>query len=107
MTANAVGPPRLTASALDHLAGRPVHVRSSRRHGCCGGVVLVPDAQIAPVEPPADADRFEVSGTTVYVERTLRGACGSWVIDTDGFARWRRLVVLGAEVAPALVEQSC
>jgi hypothetical protein len=93
------GPPRLTAAALEHLAGRPVHVRASRRHGCCGGAALVPVAEPGSADAPEGVDRFEVSGTTVYVDRRLGGPTGSWVIDADGFARWRRLVVLGAELA--------
>lgn len=43
-------------------------------------------------------ERFEVSGTVVYVDRGVVGADGSWTIDTDGFARWRRLVVLGVDL---------
>lgn len=95
----AIDPPQVTAAARALLAGRPVHVRSSRRHGCCGGAASVPVAE--PGLPAAldDVVRFDVSGIEVYVDRGLLGAYGSWTIDTDGFARWRRLVVLGLPVS--------
>jgi hypothetical protein len=94
-----VTPPHLTTSASDHLAGRPVHVRSSRRHGCCGGVASVPVAEPGAPETLDGVERFEVSGTEIYVDRGLLATKGDWTIDTDGSGRWRRLVVLG--IAPA------
>jgi hypothetical protein len=99
MSGAVVNPPHLTPSASEHLAGRPVHVRSSRRNGCCGGAASVPVAEPGSPETLDGVERFEVSGTVVYVDRDVLGTSGSWVIDTDGFARWRRLVVLGAEVS--------
>ena len=50
-------------------------------------------------EPGAPAtldglERFDVSGTAVYVEPHMNPNDNSWAIDVDGFARWRRLVVL-------------
>jgi hypothetical protein len=99
MSSVVVSPPQLTASARELLAGRPVHVRGSRRHGCCGGAASVPVAE--PGIPPAldGVERFEVAGTVVYVDRDVRATGPSWTIDTDGFARWRRLVVLGVGLA--------
>lgn len=91
--------PELTASAIRLLAGRPVHVRSSRRHGCCGGAAAVPVAEPGAPDQLADGRRFEVAGTTVHVDRQVHGT-GSWTIDTDGVGRWRRLVVLGLDAAP-------
>lgn len=96
----AVRPPHLTASAHAYLAGRPVHVRSSPRHGCCGGSASIPVAEPGAPEELDDVERFEVSGTVVYVDQGLLGVDSSWTIDTDGFARWRRLVVLGVDLAP-------
>lgn len=90
--------PQLTASAHAHLAGRPVHVRSSPRHGCCGGTASVPVAELGAPDDLDGVECFEVAGTEVYVDRGLSGAAGSWTIDTDGFARWRRLVVLGVDL---------
>lgn len=92
--------PHITASAHTYLAGRAVHVRSSPRHGCCGGSASIPVAEPGAPEETADAECFEVSGTIVYVDRGLFGADGSWTVDTDGFARWRRLVVLGLDLSP-------
>jgi len=94
-----VSAPHLTASARTHLAGRPVHVRSSPRHGCCGGTASVP---VAEPGAPVDLDgveRFEVAGIEIYVDRRLSGVGGSWTIDAEGFGRWRRLVVLGVDLA--------
>ncbi|HSM67357.1 MAG TPA: CC/Se motif family (seleno)protein [Ilumatobacteraceae bacterium] len=95
-----VTPPFVRASARAHLAGRPVHVRASRRHGCCGGTAAVPVAEPGKPEDLDGTRRFEVEGTVVYVDRTVFAADGTWTIDTDGFARWRRLVVLGVELTP-------
>ncbi len=94
-----VSAPNLTASAHAYLAGRPVHVRSSPRHGCCGGTASVPVAELGVPEDLDGVECFEVSGIEIYVDRGLLGADGSWTIDTDGFARWRRLVVLGVDLA--------
>jgi hypothetical protein len=95
-----ISAPLVTESALALLDGRAVHVRSSRRHGCCGGAASIPVAEPGAPEQTDGVERFEVSGTVVYVDRGLLGASGSWAIDTDGFARWRRLVVLGVDLAP-------
>jgi hypothetical protein len=93
-----INPPELTASARALLAGRPVHVRSSPRHGCCGGGASVPVAEPGTPEALDDVELFEVSGIEIYVDRGLLGSDDPWTIDTDGFARWRRLVVLGLPV---------
>jgi hypothetical protein len=100
MSAATVTPPHVTESARAYLAGRPVHVRASRRHGCCGGTASVPVAEAGEPEHLDGTRRFEVDGTVVYVDRTVFAADGTWTIDTDGFARWRRLVVLGVELTP-------
>ncbi|MGF1665106.1 MAG: CC/Se motif family (seleno)protein [Acidimicrobiia bacterium] len=96
----AVSPPHVTTSARTFLAGRPVHVRASRRNGCCGGTASVPVAEPGSPEMLDEVERFDVAGTVVYLDRGLPGACGSWTIDVDGFGRWRRLVVVGAELGP-------
>jgi hypothetical protein len=94
-----VHPPQITDSARALLDGRAVHVRSSRRHGCCGGAASVPVAEPGTPETLDDVERFDVSGIEIYVDRGLCGTDGSWTIDTDGFGRWRRLVVLGLPVS--------
>jgi hypothetical protein len=100
MSGAEVTPPHVTASAKAHLAGRPVHVRASRRHGCCGGAAAVPVAEPGAPEHLDGTECVEVEGTVVYVDRALFAADGTWTIDTDGFARWRRLVVLGLDLRP-------
>lgn len=100
MTDVVVRPPHVTESARALLDGRPVHVRSSLRHGCCGGAASVPVAEPGAPEALDDVECLEASGIEIYVDRELPGTDGSWTIDTDGFARWRRLVVLGLDLAP-------
>jgi hypothetical protein len=101
MSEPTVSPPHVTTSAGEYLAGRPVHVRSSPRHGCCGGGASVPVAEAGAPETLEGVERFDVAGTVVYVDRGLAGAHGNWTIDVDGFGRWRRLVVIGTELAPS------
>jgi hypothetical protein len=60
----------------------------------------VPVAEAGTLRSLDDAERFEVSGAVVYVDRDVSRTGDTWVIDTDGFARWRRLVVLGLALAP-------
>ena len=100
MSGVVASPPHVTASAHALLAGRSVHIRSSRRHGCCGGAASVPVAEPGAPESLDGVVHFEVSGTVVYVDPDVLGTDNDWVIDTDGFARWRRLVVLGLDLAP-------
>ncbi len=91
-------PPELTPAALAYLDGRDVHVRTSRRHGCCGGIAAIPTAGPG---TPTDLDglqRFDVAGTSIYVESHLNPDDQPWIIDVDGFARWRRLVVVGLDL---------
>ena len=85
-------PAGITGAAREYLAGRPVVLRSSPRHGCCGGTALVPVVEIG---PPADPNGFDLSlldGVEVYVDRRLDDAQW-WTIDLDRILRWKRLVV--------------
>lgn len=59
----------------------------------------MPVAEAGSPALPDLTDRHEVSGTVVHLDRTLHPQ-GGWTIDTDGFGRWRRLVVLGLDLAP-------
>jgi len=59
------------ALAYVHERGGALTVRPSPRHGCCGGTVDVP---LAEVGPPADAVGFalqERDGVRVYLSRDL------------------------------------
>jgi hypothetical protein len=100
MSGDMASPPQLTASARELLAGRPVHVRASRRQGCCGGAASVPVAEPGTPATLDGVERFEVAGTVVFVDHAVPATGDGWTIDTDGFARWRRLVVLGVELTP-------
>lgn len=102
MSNSVVRPPHVTESAQALLDGRPVFVRASRRNGCCGGTAAVPVAEAGAPEMLDGVDYFNVSGIEIYVERGLLGAGKSCTIDTDGFSRWRRLVVLDVDLAPAV-----
>jgi hypothetical protein len=78
--------------------GGALTIRSSPRHGCCGGTVAV---AVAEAGPPRDAAAYQVEqveGVRVYLERELRDAVDGPVrIDLEGFGPWRRLWVSGIE----------
>jgi hypothetical protein len=90
--------PTLTAAAVEHLAGRPLVLRASPRHGCCGGHALVP---VAEVGPPADPDRYhriEDGPVDCLVDPALdTELVGDWRVDAVGLGPWRRLYLDGAE----------
>jgi hypothetical protein len=89
--------PSLTPAAVEHLAGRPLVLRASPRHGCCGGHALVP---VAEVGPPVDPDRYQRldDGPVVcFVERGIGPPAAAWQVDAVGFGRWRRLYLDGAD----------
>ena len=75
-----------------------ITLRSSPRHGCCGGTVAVP---IAEAGVPQDARRYvslERDGVRVFVERgLLTGEHEVLTIDLEGFGPWRRLWVGGLD----------
>jgi len=75
-----------------------VTLRSSPRHGCCGGTVAVP---VAEAGAPLDAGRyqtFERDGVRVYVQRELlTGEHEALTIGLEGFGPWRRLWVGGLD----------
>lgn len=88
--------PRLTPTASEHLAGRPVVVRSSPRNGCCGGRAEVP---VAEPGPPRDLTRYrtvDAGGVRWYLDRSLPDEMSAWTVDVVGFGRWRRLLLDGA-----------
>jgi hypothetical protein len=89
--------PRLTDAAIAHLHGRPLVLRASPRLGCCGGHALVPVAEIG---PPLEVDAYRtttVAGVTCFVDARLGDELTGWTVDAVGFARWRRLLIEGAE----------
>jgi hypothetical protein len=94
--------PEITDQAREHLDGRSVVVRPSRRNGCCGGQATLTIVEIG-VPESLDAFRpLEVDEITVYVDRRLDAPgeawTGDWTLAVDGIRRWRRLVVLNGSV---------
>jgi hypothetical protein len=89
--------PTVTAAAVEHLAGRPLVLRLSPRHGCCGGHALVP---VAEVGPPSGSDGYrqlDEGEVVCFVDRRLRAEPATWRVDVAGIGRWRRLQLEGAE----------
>lgn len=78
--------------------GGALTIRSSPRHGCCGGTVALPVAEAGAPRDPAAYEVEEHEGVRVYIERDLRDAAdGPLQIALEGFGPWRRLWVSGAE----------
>jgi hypothetical protein len=95
--------PVLTAAVVDHLAGRPLVLRVSPKHGCCGGHALLPVAEVGPPHDAASYRSIVVDGVTILVDPRLDDEIAAWTVDAVGFRRWRRLQLEGAEgVDPAL-----
>jgi hypothetical protein len=89
-------PPTLTPAAVEHLAGRPLVLRASPRHGCCGGHALVP---VAEVGPPAEPERYQLlddGPVACFVDPQLGAQASRWGVDAVGIGRWRRLHLDGA-----------
>jgi hypothetical protein len=89
--------PTITPAALVHLGGRPVVLRGSPRHGCCGGSAVLPVAEIGPPREPGRYLERHDGEMTWHVDPGLLASAGGWSIDVVGFGRWRRLVVEGAQ----------
>jgi hypothetical protein len=102
-----VAVPTLTPAAVEHLAGRPLVLRASPRHGCCGGHALVPVAEPGPPADPLRYHRVEDGPVVCFVDPALgTELVASWHVDVVGFGRWRRLYLDGAEgTDPARAEE--
>jgi hypothetical protein len=83
---------RLTDAAAEHLAGRPLVLRASVRHGCCGGSAPVPVAEVGPPVDPTSFTVHRIGVVDVHVDPHL-GPVEALVVDVDGLWRWRRLRV--------------
>jgi len=83
--------------AIEH--GNAITLRRSLRHGCCGGSVRVPVAEIGePGDSPEYVEEI-VDGVRIYRSSSLAGEVGTPItIDLAGLWRWRRLVVTGIEI---------
>jgi hypothetical protein len=93
----AVATPTVTAAAVEHLAGRPLVLRLSPRHGCCGGHALVPVVEVGPPTPSDGYRRLDQGAVTCFVDQRLGDEPASWRVDVAGIGRWRRLQLEGAE----------
>lgn len=93
-----IPPPVITQQARRHLAGRPLVVRTSLRHGCCGGQATLAVAEVGPPESDVGFRRIDADGVTVHIDQRLDAVdeawTGDWTVAVDGLLRWRRLVVL-------------
>jgi hypothetical protein len=89
--------PTLTSAAVDHLGGRPLVLRVSPRHGCCGGHAGVPVAEVGPPRDPARYRQLDDGAVPCFVDPDLGVDPGEWTVDAAGIGRWRRLLLLGAE----------
>lgn len=89
-----------SAGLVPYLVGRgaTLTLRASPRHGCCGGTVAVPVAELG---APANAQRYDLierEGVRVYLEHGLLSAARETVtVGLEGFGPWRRLWVSGLE----------
>ena len=89
--------PSLTRAAIDHLDGRPLVLRASPRHGCCGGHALLPVAEVGPPAQPDHYTTVQADEVTCFVDPRLSDAVAGWTVDAVGFARWRRLTIDGSQ----------
>jgi hypothetical protein len=89
--------PTLTPDAVEHLAGRPLLLRASARHGCCGGHALLPVAEVGPPEDPDGYRTERIGAVTCFVDPLLGDDLGSWTIDAFGIGRFKRLQIDGAQ----------
>ena len=91
----------LRAEATTYLErhGSALTIRSSPRHGCCGGTVGVPVAEPGPPGDASGFDAIESGGVRVYVERGLLTAEHEPItVGLDGFGPLRRLWVQGLDI---------
>jgi len=89
--------PEATAYLERH--GSALTIRSSPRHGCCGGTVGVPVAEPGPPTDAAAFDAIERDGVRIYVERGLVTAEDEAItVGVDGFGPLRSLWVQGFDI---------
>ena len=88
--------PEVSDAARDHLAGRPLVLRASPRHGCCGGRALVPVAEVGPPADPHTYLRLDGAPVPCYLDPRLEAQPDGWRVELVGIGRWRRLHLLDA-----------
>lgn len=96
-------PPRIAVSeeAKEWLLARggALTLRYSLRHGCCGGSAELP---VADPEAPAEREVYEkhwLDGLDIYIANDFAANGREVRVSLEGFWKWRRLTVDGAEIA--------
>ena len=85
----------VTPQAQHWLGGRAVTLYASLRHGCCGGHAELPIAEVGAPDDPSGYRVEVVAGVEVFIDERLIDVFTEPVtVAVDGWARWRRLVVL-------------
>jgi hypothetical protein len=90
----------ITSDAVDyiHEKGGAVMLRSTLKHGCCGGRVELVKAEVGEPGDPALFERFETEGLTLFAERGLTADLGQPItIGLDRLLGMRGLYVEGAD----------
>ena len=83
--------------AMEH--GGAITLRQSLRHGCCGGRVRVPVAEIGTPNDPAEFIEEVVDEVRIFRYAALTNDERSPItIDLAGLWRWRALVIRGIEI---------
>jgi hypothetical protein len=91
----------IAPDAIDFLKAQhngELTLRTSPRHGCCGGTVMLP--VLEPGAPPAAQDWpvFKQDGLVIYIEPGVDLPPGAAVrIGIDRFFKWHRLWIEGLE----------
>jgi hypothetical protein len=89
-------------AALVYLAAyqNALMLRTSPRHGCCGGTVLVPVAEPGIPQTQTNWHRLKQGDLTIYLEDGLVIPPGTVLrIRVDKFLNWHRLWVEGLEAS--------
>ena len=83
--------PRISDAVTAHLDGRPLVLRASPRHGCCGGRALVPVAEVGPPADPHVYRRLDAGPVPCFIDPRLGDQADDLGVELVGFGRWRRL----------------
>lgn len=97
---------RITEAARAWLVanGGMLTLRTTTRHGCCGGSAGVPVAEARMPDDPAGMEHSDEAGLRIWREHSLAEV--ALLVDIDGFGRWQRLVVEGPVQAPRSTQEN-
>lgn len=88
----------ITPDAAEYIRekGGTVMLRSTLKHGCCGGRVELVKAEAGAPRPEDDFESFDLDGVTLYAERGLADDLDTPIrIGLDRLFRMRALYVEG------------